>query len=76
MYLYAIHRIAREKRESEVKMMVEDLGVEAKEAAVREVVKLLPLPELLQSISSIKADYIARQQVLAIENVQLNAFLF
>lgn len=44
--------------------MVEDLGVEAKEAAVREVAKLLPLPELLQSIASIKADYIARQQVL------------
>ncbi|KAL9264568.1 Exocyst complex component SEC6-like protein [Drosera capensis] len=42
--------------------MVEDLGVEAKEAAVREVAKLLPLPELLQSISSIKADYISRQQ--------------
>lgn len=46
------------------KMMVEDLGVEAKEASVREVAKLLPLPELLQSIASIKADYIARQQVL------------
>ncbi|XP_051123583.1 exocyst complex component SEC6 [Andrographis paniculata] len=43
-------------------MIVEDLGVEAKEAAVREVAKLLPLPELLQAISSIKADYIARQQ--------------
>ncbi|KAM5550837.1 hypothetical protein ABKV19_027273 [Rosa sericea] len=43
-------------------MMVEDLGVEAKEAAVREVAKLLPLPDLLQSIASIKADYIARQQ--------------
>ncbi|CAK9313314.1 unnamed protein product [Citrullus colocynthis] len=43
-------------------MMVEDLGIEAKEAAVREVAKLLPLPELLQSISSIKADYITRQQ--------------
>ncbi|XP_054786288.1 exocyst complex component SEC6-like [Prosopis cineraria] len=43
-------------------MMVEDLGVEAKEAAVREVAKLLPLPELLQSISSMKADYISRQQ--------------
>ncbi|KAJ8541445.1 hypothetical protein K7X08_002261 [Anisodus acutangulus] len=42
--------------------MAEDLGVEAKEASVREVAKLLPLPELLQSISSIKADYIARQQ--------------
>lgn len=44
-------------------MMAEDLGVEAKEAAVREVAKLLPLPELLLSISSIKADYISRQQV-------------
>ncbi|KAJ6855593.1 hypothetical protein NC652_041460 [Populus alba x Populus x berolinensis] len=43
-------------------MMAEDLGIEAKETAVREVAKLLPLPELLQSIASIKADYIARQQ--------------
>ncbi|KAK9110605.1 hypothetical protein Sjap_018665 [Stephania japonica] len=43
-------------------MMVEDLGIEAKEAAVREVAKLLPLPELLSSIASIKADYISRQQ--------------
>uniref|UniRef100_A0A2P2KJZ0 Exocyst complex component SEC6-like n=1 Tax=Rhizophora mucronata TaxID=61149 RepID=A0A2P2KJZ0_RHIMU len=43
-------------------MMAEDLGVEAKEAAVREVAKLLPLPELLQSIASIKTDYITRQQ--------------
>lgn len=43
--------------------MVEDLGVEAKESAVREVAKLLPLPDLLQSIATIKADYIARQQV-------------
>lgn len=42
--------------------MGEDLGIEAKEAAVREVAKLLPLPELLQSIASIKADYITRQQ--------------
>ncbi|PKI62392.1 hypothetical protein CRG98_017198, partial [Punica granatum] len=49
--------------EKRYKMMVEDLGVEAKESAVREVAKLLPLPELLQSISSIKSDYIARQQV-------------
>ncbi|KAJ0698874.1 putative exocyst complex component EXOC3/Sec6 [Helianthus annuus] len=44
-------------------MMVEDLGIEAKEAAVREVAKLLPLRELLVSVSQIKADYIARQQV-------------
>ncbi|XP_019192346.1 PREDICTED: exocyst complex component SEC6-like isoform X1 [Ipomoea nil] len=43
-------------------MMAEDLGIEAKEAAVREVAKLLPVQEVLQSISSIKADYIARQQ--------------
>lgn len=44
-------------------MMAEDLGVEAKEASVREVAKLLPLPELLHSIASIKADYVSRQQV-------------
>ncbi|GFZ14750.1 similar to SEC6 [Actinidia rufa] len=44
-------------------MMGEDLAIEAREAAVREVAKLLPLPELLQSISAIKADYITRQQV-------------
>ncbi|KAK9072167.1 hypothetical protein SSX86_008599 [Deinandra increscens subsp. villosa] len=43
-------------------MIVEDLGIEAKESAVREVAKLLPLRELLHSISSIKSDYIARQQ--------------
>lgn len=43
--------------------MAEDLGVEAKEAAVREVAKLLSLPEHLLSIASIKTDYIARQQV-------------
>ncbi|KAG5042094.1 hypothetical protein JHK87_006009 [Glycine soja] len=50
-------------------MMAEDLGVEAKEAAVREVAKLLPLPELLQSISSIKADYISRQQLGSIYGI-------
>ncbi|KAA8522542.1 hypothetical protein F0562_013097 [Nyssa sinensis] len=43
-------------------MMGEDLAIEAKEAAVREVAKLLPLPEILQSIASIQADYITRQQ--------------
>ncbi|KAF6175650.1 hypothetical protein GIB67_022652 [Kingdonia uniflora] len=44
-------------------MMVEDLGIEARESAVREVAKLLPLPELLSSISSIKSDYVSRQQL-------------
>ncbi|KAH9692259.1 exocyst complex component SEC6 [Citrus sinensis] len=43
-------------------MMSEDLGVEAKEAAVREVAKLLTLPDQLQFIGDMKADYIARQQ--------------
>jgi hypothetical protein len=38
-------------------MMAEDLGVEAKEASVREFVKLLPLPKLLQSIA-----LVAKQQ--------------
>ncbi|KAH9692261.1 exocyst complex component SEC6 [Citrus sinensis] len=42
--------------------MSEDLGVEAKEAAVREVAKLLTLPDQLQFIGDMKADYIARQQ--------------
>ncbi|XP_073010265.1 exocyst complex component SEC6 [Typha latifolia] len=42
--------------------MMQDLGIEAKEAAVREVAKLLPLPELLASISTIKSDYLSRQQ--------------
>ncbi|PKU76265.1 hypothetical protein MA16_Dca015585 [Dendrobium catenatum] len=42
--------------------IMEDLGIEAKDAAVREVAKLLPLPELLASIVSIKADYSSRQQ--------------
>jgi exocyst complex component 3 len=55
-------------------MMAEDLGIEAKETAVREVAKLLPLPELLQSIASIKADYIARQQVTAFRSN--SSFLF
>ncbi|AQK56527.1 Exocyst complex component SEC6 [Zea mays] len=41
---------------------MEDLGIEAKEAAVREVAKLLPFPELLSSIASIKYDYLTRQQ--------------
>lgn len=50
-------------------MMVEDLAIEAKEAAVREVAKLLTLPELLQSIASIKADYITRQQVALVRFV-------
>ncbi|TVU28547.1 hypothetical protein EJB05_20068, partial [Eragrostis curvula] len=44
---------------------MEDPGIEAKEAAVREVAKLLPLPELLSSIASIKYDYLARQQETA-----------
>lgn len=48
-------------------MVREDCGIEAKEAAVREAYKLLPLPELLASISSwIKSRYIARQQVVIV----------
>ncbi|CAA7405804.1 unnamed protein product [Spirodela intermedia] len=41
---------------------MEDLGIEAKEAAVREVAKLLTLPEHLANIASIKSDYLSRQQ--------------
>ncbi|KAJ0679534.1 putative exocyst complex component EXOC3/Sec6 [Helianthus annuus] len=43
-------------------MTVEDIGMKAEESAVAEVAKLLSLPHLLLSTSSIKADYIARQQ--------------
>uniref|UniRef100_A0A1D1YTS5 Exocyst complex component 3 n=2 Tax=Anthurium amnicola TaxID=1678845 RepID=A0A1D1YTS5_9ARAE len=42
--------------------MMEDLGIEAKEAAVREVAKLFTLPEHLASIASSKSDYLSRQQ--------------
>jgi len=48
----------------------EDLGIEAKEAAAREVAKLLPMPESLASIVSIKADYAIRQQA---NDAQLSA---
>jgi exocyst complex component 3 len=44
-------------------MMIRDGDIEAKEAAVREVAKLLPLPESLASITTIRADYALRQQV-------------
>ncbi|MFS8033769.1 putative exocyst complex component EXOC3/Sec6 [Helianthus anomalus] len=43
-------------------MTVEDIAMKAEESAVAEVAKLLSLPHLLLSTSSIKADYIARQQ--------------
>lgn len=39
-------------------MMVEDLGVEAKEAAIHKVAKLFTVHELLQSVALIKVDYI------------------
>lgn len=43
-------------------MMMLDAGIEAKEAAVREVAKLLPLPDSLASVNSIRSDYALRQQ--------------
>lgn len=43
--------------------MMHDAGIEAKEAAVREVAKLLPLPDSLASINTIRSDYALRQQV-------------
>ncbi|KAL2649958.1 hypothetical protein R1flu_018086 [Riccia fluitans] len=43
-------------------MMMGDAGIEAKEAAVREVAKLLPLPDSLANINSIRSDYALRQQ--------------
>ncbi|XP_050938922.1 uncharacterized protein LOC103496540 isoform X2 [Cucumis melo] len=50
-------------------MMVEDLGVEAKESVVRKVAKLMCLLKLLQSINSIKADYITHQQFIIIKGI-------
>ncbi|CAH9128310.1 unnamed protein product [Cuscuta epithymum] len=44
-------------------MMNEDIGVQARVVAIREVAKLLPLPEFLPLIASTKADYVSRQQV-------------
>ncbi|KAH7293859.1 hypothetical protein KP509_28G045700 [Ceratopteris richardii] len=41
---------------------MQDLGVEAREAAVREVAKLLPSPSSLASISALRADYAQRLQ--------------
>ncbi|OAE20162.1 hypothetical protein AXG93_3818s1610 [Marchantia polymorpha subsp. ruderalis] len=43
-------------------MMMGDAGIEAKEAAVREVAKLLPLPDSLAIINTIRTDYALRQQ--------------
>ncbi|CAK9203206.1 unnamed protein product [Sphagnum jensenii] len=43
-------------------MMMQDAGIEAKEAAVREVAKLLPLPDSLATITTIRSDYALRQQ--------------
>lgn len=58
-------------------MMMHDAGIEAKEAAVREVAKLLPLPDSLASVNSIRSDYALRQQVLGtICNARGGCFLF
>lgn len=46
---------------------MEDLGIETKEASVREVAKLFPLPEVIASISIIKSDYLSHQQVRTFE---------
>nr|XP_018683841.1 PREDICTED: exocyst complex component SEC6-like [Musa acuminata subsp. malaccensis] len=53
-------------------MEMEYLGIEAKQAAVREVAKILPLQDLLISIASIKADYLSRQQA---NDAQLSTML-
>ncbi|KAK1393051.1 exocyst complex component SEC6 [Heracleum sosnowskyi] len=53
-------------------MVAEDLSLEAKDAAIREVAKLLPTPDILLSIVSIKADYITRQQA---NDAQLSAMI-
>eukprot|EP00850_Spirogloea_muscicola_P023325 SM000347S12999 [mRNA] locus=s347:8276:14393:- [translate_table: standard] len=43
-------------------MAMSELAVEAKEAAARELAKLLPLPDSLASIPALRADYTQRHQ--------------
>lgn len=42
--------------------MLLDAGIEAQEAAVREVAKLLPMPESLAHVTAIRAEHLQRQQ--------------
>lgn len=56
------------------KMMMQDAGIEAKEAAVREVAKLLPLPDSLATITTIRSDYALRQQVFFIFFILILSF--
>ena len=56
----------QEREEEEVKRRktkMQDVGLEAREAAIREVAKLLPSPSSLSSIASIRSDYLQRLQV-------------
>ncbi len=55
-------------------MMMQDAGIEAKEAAVREVAKLLPLPDSLATITTIRSDYALRQQVFFIFFILILSF--
>ena len=51
---------------------MQDVQVEAREAAIREVAKLLPSPASLSSIASIRSDYLQRLQV---NNSTLHSFI-
>jgi hypothetical protein len=63
-----------EEEEEGGKMMMQDAGIEAKEAAVREVAKLLPLPDSLATITTIRSDYALRQQVFFIFFILILSF--
>lgn len=63
-----------EEEEGGGKMMMQDAGIEAKEAAVREVAKLLPLPDSLATITTIRSDYALRQQVFFIFFILILSF--
>jgi hypothetical protein len=63
-----------EEEEGVGKMMMQDAGIEAKEAAVREVAKLLPLPDSLATITTIRSDYALRQQVFFIFFILILSF--
>ncbi|KAK2980736.1 hypothetical protein RJ640_002548 [Escallonia rubra] len=53
----------------------ENLGVEAKEAAIRDVAKLLALPELLQSIASINAITLLASRYAFCDTASISGFM-
>jgi hypothetical protein len=70
----ATQTVSSKEEDEGGKMMMQDAGIEAKEAAVREVAKLLPLPDSLATITTIRSDYALRQQVFFIFFILILSF--